>query len=292
MFKGYVLEQGEPRSGLSDIQEGLRRRNSPIGRALLTFALINRAIDTGNPADVEEAIAEANVAERMLPNNSLVLYVSLYARLVAAASYKEAQLEDRYQAILMEASKDADQLMPYLEQPNAAWAIWLYFNQTGDKEKALELARRSFELSQHGPFNAYIYAISLYEQDRIKEAIACLDRRRKSDIDGDILRAFLVAEDAGRDAGLEEYNKLVSKYSKQDSFLLGDILFFLGETEKPTQRSKSTAPSTSPPRTGKHLWKRTTCSVAGNSRKVSSWRPLASRELDSSTPISGLAFRG
>src|SRR5262249_8001534 len=121
---------------------------------------------------------------------------------------------------------------PFLEQPNPAWAVWLYFQQLGEKPKALDMARRSFEKSKGGPLTTYLYAMSLYEQGSVNEAINCLEQRRQSDFFGDVLRAYLLAEAVGKHAALAEYNKLAQMYLKESGLSLGGLLLFLGEKEK------------------------------------------------------------
>src|SRR5262249_9397718 len=67
--------------GLPDLDAGIQLRDSPLGRALRTLARANRAVDSGRRQDAEAARADADAARGMLPENPLVLYVSLYARL-------------------------------------------------------------------------------------------------------------------------------------------------------------------------------------------------------------------
>jgi tetratricopeptide (TPR) repeat protein len=100
LFKGFAREENEPGQGWADIDEGLRRANSPLGRALRAVARTNRAVDSGKPEDAEGAMADADAARGMVPDNQMVLFASVYARLTAAAFYQQAKLPDKREAVL------------------------------------------------------------------------------------------------------------------------------------------------------------------------------------------------
>jgi tetratricopeptide (TPR) repeat protein len=245
LFKGYALEQSDPGLGLADIMEGLRRRDSPVGRALLTITRTNRAFDSAKRDDAEEALAEANVARRMLPNNPLVLYACLYARLAAAGIYQEAELPEQRKAVLVEAAQDIQALMSYIEQPNPAFAIWMYFESIGDKGNALDYARRALDKSG-GSIPAFYCTVSLYEQSRYTEALKCLDQRQHPDLIADLLKAFVLAElSDGPRLALEEYHKLARKYPQQgvEAQCLCDLLLFLGRKEQAQAELQKSRPT-------------------------------------------------
>jgi serine/threonine protein kinase len=234
LFKGYAREINElGGQGLADLDEGIRQRDSPLGRALRTLARANRAIDSGQRRDAEAALDDANAARGMLQDNPLALYVSLYARLVAAGIYQEIKLPQERTAVLHEASRDAQALEPFIERPNSVFAMWLYFEETGDEGKALDVARRSFDPTGD-PVAAYYCAVSLYQQGRFAQALTVLDRRRRPDLGGDVTRVFLLAElpDGPRRA-LDAYQKLATAYP-QGGFQARakcEVLLFLGRKD-------------------------------------------------------------
>src|SRR5262249_17280937 len=112
LFRGYALEMHGVSQGLADLNEGLRRHNSPLGRALRAFVLANRAQDTGRRRGAEAAVADASLARGMLPTNCLALTASLYARTVAAGLYQEAGLFEQQRAELKEGVRDVLALNP------------------------------------------------------------------------------------------------------------------------------------------------------------------------------------
>jgi tetratricopeptide (TPR) repeat protein len=231
LFKGYARAMVEPGVlGLADLNEGIRRRDSPLGRALRALVRTQQAVHTGKREAVEEALADANAARGMLPDNLLVLYASLYARLVAAGIYQEVKLTEQRAAVLKEAAKDARALEPFAELPTPAWSMWLYFEEMGETGKALDVVRRSLDRSGN-PIAAFYCAESLYRQGRFPEALKCFDQRRQAEVAGDITRAFVLAElPDGPRLALDESNKLARKYPEQGWAV--DILLLLGRKEQ------------------------------------------------------------
>jgi serine/threonine protein kinase len=235
LFKGYAREPNEPGGlGLADLDEGIRRRDSPVGRALRTIARANRAIDSGRLQDAEAALADANAARGMLPDNPLVLYASLYARLVAAGIYQQRQLPKERAAVLQEGARDVQALEPFIDLPNSAFVMWLYFEQIGDRRKAVNVARRSLARSG-GSIAAFYGAASVYQQGKFADALRLVDQRRQPDLAGDVMRVFLMAElPNGPRLALDEYQRFARRYPQEGLPMrtTGEALLFLGRKEE------------------------------------------------------------
>jgi tetratricopeptide (TPR) repeat protein len=234
LFKGYARDVFEPGTGLPDLDEGIRQRNSLLGRALRAIVRSNRAIDTASREDTEAALSDANAARSILPTHPLVLQASLWARLVAAGFYQDAGLMEQRKAVLQEAARDVQALDSYIEHPGLVWIMHRYFEEIGDLERSLDVGRRSMMKSK-SPLVAMICAFVLYRQNRIREGLECLDRRQQGDLQGDITRAFLVAElpDGARRA-FDEYEKITKKYPAEGLELRfrSDLLLLLGRKEQ------------------------------------------------------------
>jgi serine/threonine protein kinase len=231
LFRGYARESNEPGRGLADVDEGIRQRDSPLGRALRAFVRANRAVDAASPQDAEEALADADAARGMLPTNQLVLYTSVYARLAAAAVYREAgRPEEERGAVLKDAARDVRALEPFVGLTNPAWMMWQYQDDTDDPRAALDVARRAFDRSQSA-IVTLCYVISLYRQHKFAEALACFDRRQQRDLIGDVTRGFVLAESPGGPRrALEESDKLARTYARETWELRyrAYLLLFLG----------------------------------------------------------------
>jgi serine/threonine protein kinase len=235
LFKGYAREQNEPGGlGLTDLNEGIRLRDSPLGRALRSLAWANRAIDSGKRKDAENALADANAARGMLPDNPLVLYTSLYARLAAAGVYLESGPPELRTAMLQEADRDAQALEPFIELPNSAFAMWLYFAEIGNEAKAADVARRSLERTRLSTPAVYL-ALSLYQQGDYAQALKFLGQRKQPDLGGDVTRIYLLAElPNGPRLALDEYHKFAAVYPQEGLPMRtkGEALLFLGRKKE------------------------------------------------------------
>lgn len=94
LFKG-LAQEGLAQEGLANLDEGIRQRNSALGRALRARARATRAVDTADQKGVEEALADADAAWLMMPDNPYVLHVSIQVRTIAAFMYREAELREK-----------------------------------------------------------------------------------------------------------------------------------------------------------------------------------------------------
>jgi hypothetical protein len=190
-------------------------------------------MDTAERKYAEEALADANAARGMLPDNALVLSANLYARTIAAGIYQEAGLPEQRRSVLEEAARDVQALQPFIALPNPAVYMWTFYKSIGDRDRALDVARRSLEASG-SPLAAYICAVDLYQQGRFAEALKCLDRRRQGEMLGDVMRAFVLAESPdGPRLALQEHDKITRKYPLDPWSLrfCRDILLLLGKKE-------------------------------------------------------------
>jgi serine/threonine protein kinase len=231
LFRGFARSMTEHGQGLADMDEALRRRDSPLGRALRAVVRAERAIDSGNCRYADEALADSDVARGLLPDNQMALCASLFARLAAAAVYQEAGLRDRRMAVLQDAARIVQTLDPFLGRANPTWLTWQYYDDLGDTDKALEVARRALDRSS-GPIPRFYCAVSLYRQGRFAEGLKCLPEGAQADLLGDITRGFLLAElPGGPHVALEEYNRFARKYPTaiEEHVEPGYLLLLLGQ---------------------------------------------------------------
>jgi len=229
LFKG--LAQGS-QDALANLDEGVRLRpDSPLGRAFRADARSNLAADLEDQKLAKEALADADAAWGMMPDNPYVLQVSIKARVIAGFIYKEAGLPEERAEVLRAAERDVRALEPLLDDlPGMFMSVWEFYHHNGDRSKSLSVARRALKASGNLTA-ATMCAIDLYHQEQFEEALKCLDQPRQTDPGLDIMRAFVLTEmDAGPARALKEYDKN-SRNLPQVPLAWKDVLLLVGEKE-------------------------------------------------------------
>src|SRR5262249_18019422 len=141
----------------------------------------------------EAALADANAARGMLPDNPFVLATSLDARVIAAGIYQEAKLGEQSGPMLREAKRDAHALEPFRDLFRCGNALWIYYEVTGQRDKALSIARRGMEQTGN-PAAVFGSAFGLYCDGKFSEALQCFDHLRQGDPYVDLTRVLVLAE--------------------------------------------------------------------------------------------------
>jgi serine/threonine protein kinase len=110
LFLGQAIACFRPADGLVLMDQALAERPSAIGHVLRAHAQMNLAIQTVEVADADVALADAQVAHRLLPGNSYPLMITAYARMAAALAYRRAGQKDKADEHLAAAGREADGL--------------------------------------------------------------------------------------------------------------------------------------------------------------------------------------
>src|SRR5262249_738958 len=113
---------------------------------------------------------------------------------------------------------------------NPTWMMWQYFQDIGESDKALDVARRALGRSGGG-LNAYYCAVALHQQGQFAEAAKCFDRPRHADVTGEVTRAFVLAQlPGGPGRALAECDQLARRYPREvwELRYRGYLLLFLG----------------------------------------------------------------
>jgi serine/threonine protein kinase len=145
LFKGRAQAYVDPERGLSSMDEAVRRRDSPMARLFRIEARINLALDTGNLAQAQRALDEANMAKGMLPEHPSVLLASVEAHLVAAHALAEAGQEQKRLAVLVEAENEVRSLERFPRLPQAIESRCFFLVYTGHEDAAYTIAQRSLK---------------------------------------------------------------------------------------------------------------------------------------------------
>jgi hypothetical protein len=193
LFKGYAQHYVDFDKSLQNLDEAVKRSHSPLARAIRAKNHLYQAEDHADLEKAERALADVRVAKEELPDNPFVLSMSVWAHAVAANLYLEAGEQERQQATLEEAKRDAQGLKHCDALLFPFQALWVYFEQTGQEHDCFDLSRRAAEKSD-APVIAYRYALALYRRGKSAEALEVLERSNWKAIAGDYLRVCVLAE--------------------------------------------------------------------------------------------------
>jgi hypothetical protein len=226
LFKAFAASQNESAKGLQALDEAVRHSRLPIARALRGGLRARLAGNDGNPSKALEALADLDAAQDYLPENAYLLSLSVYANLVAANLYLEANETDKPQEFFARAERDAQVLKSYEELPWPGMVRYFFFDQIGDDQLAFDVVRRAAEKSDYTQLRRY-YALEQYRRGQFADALQTLGPGM-STLTEDCIRAFLMAElhPANPLLAKEHADKIAEHYSVPNGSL--DVLRFLG----------------------------------------------------------------
>jgi serine/threonine protein kinase len=110
LFKGQAVSLEQPDEGIRLINEAMAERRSTLGHLMLAKGRLKLARITGTIADAKDAVAAAEIAKQLLPDNPVPHDGSYCARMCAAESYKRAGDPVRAAEHLAEAQHELEEL--------------------------------------------------------------------------------------------------------------------------------------------------------------------------------------
>jgi serine/threonine protein kinase len=171
LFKGLLETRLNPERGLQMLDEGIRRHDSVLARATRLEARANRALLTGKVEDAELALEDAQVAQRMLAGNALILARNVFAHLVAAGVYQSKGQPQDGERLLTQARLLAKELEQFAATPFAAKACFEFYEYVGDDEAAYAMSKRG---------NQFRLAVMLYRRGEYGNALEAAVERSRS----------------------------------------------------------------------------------------------------------------
>jgi serine/threonine protein kinase len=249
LFKGHAESMDDPARGLEDLDEAIRRRDSPIARVLRTGARTNVALDTGNVDMAQSAIDDAFVAKNMMPGYPFAIGTELTAHLAAMGVFRDAGEEDRADASLRQAGRDARELEGFPALPMSYGYRWQYLDLTGQEEAAHEVARKGYQEAENA-MTRDIYVHSLYERGEFEKALQVIERvggvgevsSRDAKLAGVAhwVRPFILAElPDGPSRALQVYKENSKLFTKGYAVILNQAtLLLLGKREEAMAASR------------------------------------------------------
>jgi serine/threonine protein kinase len=177
-FLGQAISVFRPADGLALMDQALAERPSGIGHVLRAWARVNLALVTGEVADADAGLVDAELAKRLLPGNPYTLTNLTYARLAAAIAYRRAGQKDKGDEYLAAAVRDADALARFrgnFECVCARYGVsFVRDGLAGQMDMTKEL--REAQAATPSPGLAFLEAENLFCLGRDAEAGALADK--------------------------------------------------------------------------------------------------------------------
>jgi serine/threonine protein kinase len=211
LFKGRAQAYVDPERGLSSMDEAVRTRDSPIARLFRTEARINLALDSGDLAPAERALAEARVAKGMLPEHSSALLASVDAHIVAAHAYGEARQEEKRRSVLAEAEEDARDLERFPRLTEAIDSRCFFLLQTGRENAAYDIFQSSLQDPTYMP--SKLCVLLIFRRGESGKALELLERRKVLAEWSTLLwKAYILADlPTGHTGALQAYKDFIAQ---------------------------------------------------------------------------------
>jgi tetratricopeptide (TPR) repeat protein len=193
LFKGYAQRWSSSEGSLKNLDEAVKRTQSPLALAIRADALLIQSEGTDDLKVAEEAVKNVEAAKASQPDNACVRSVSVWAHVVAANLYLENGSPEKRRIALEDAKRDAEALKTSDTISFPFEGLMLYYEQTGQESACLDLGRRAHEKSD-APIFAYKYALALYRNGDPNAALRALKKVKKNVLSVDALRTLLLAE--------------------------------------------------------------------------------------------------
>jgi serine/threonine protein kinase len=201
LFLGMIQTFSAPGQALATLDKAVSfPRTAPMARAVRAATWGSLATETGDPSAAEHAVEEARVARVLLPDNPIIRGYTLSALLAAASTFESSGQDGRRREALAEAERDYGAIEEEFASQLVVGFRWMYLRYLGNHRATFDLARRSWQLPARRPMDASFYALVLYEQGRVDEALTVIEDSRRGDVyraARDTLWIFALAEGPG-----------------------------------------------------------------------------------------------
>ena len=251
IFKGYSKYWMNPGQALQELNKAVDHSRSPLARAICADVRWNVAEQHSDAEEARRALRDIQAAKEYLSDNPVVLSISVFANLAAANVFRERQLFTEQQDAFQHATIDAEQLDRWKSLRYPSDALWSYYSRLQNEQKMLEIAQKSAEHSTI-PNMLHRYAVVLCRRGQFADALNVLDRRQWREIDGDCLRAYILAEmnPGNADAALasireayEYYSKkIISEHMSSELDTCRRIFFLLGRNDEAISAYRAARP--------------------------------------------------
>jgi hypothetical protein len=260
LFKGVAEAPVFPERALENLDEAVRRRDSAVARLMRAEVGVFRANDTGEPEHAASALEDARRAKGLLPDNPMALVTDLRAQLVAAHVYGQTGQNEKREACLDEAERDARALESFDGFARAHQARASYFEFVGQNDRALAEWRQGAKAPQASNTIIRGYPAALYRAGRFHEALSALDQSGlpKQGAINDMFRLYILAElPNGRGQAIAECRDIAWAELQDLGWHIGPtVLRFLGHKSEAMAAARQLRDQVAPMPTWMQGWYR------------------------------------
>ena len=178
LFLGRAIGEFQPAEGLPLMNDALAERPSGIGHVMRADLRVTLATDTGVVADADAAIADAEMARRLLPGNPYPLSTVAFAQLSATAAYRHAGRADRAEEHLAAASRVTDELARFRGNYDAVFTRYCVAIHRDGLNGRMDMLAELHQTRATAPAAglAFLEAYNLFCLGRDVEAAAVADK--------------------------------------------------------------------------------------------------------------------
>ena len=175
LLLGQVQMYDDPVAGLRRLDEAvLQHRDSVVARLLRGSVRTGRAVDTGDPSDIETALEDLAIVGELIGANPYVLSRQMRAHLAAATIYEATQQPAERQKHLRRAAELAEEFLQFpAEWRSRVWRAF-YFDYIAEDAKAVAQWQHLREQ------RIFHLVLTLFRMGQYEEALAvCEERLRR-----------------------------------------------------------------------------------------------------------------
>lgn len=247
LFKGHAIGIHRPAEGLPLMDEALAERPSGMGHVLRAGVRGILAAFSGSMADAEAAVFDADMAKRLLADNSFALAESAQAHITAAVAYRKTGQMEKRDEHLTAAAREAEALAQFpLDQRAVQTRCEVSVVCDGLEPRAEMIAPlQQIRSIARGPGLAFWEAYDLFCLGRDAEAKAVSDEFPTDRLNGHLRVLLALSQRDGRADARQAWELFCSPDGREYFRLEAAPLLFAvgnpGELQElvPTLRAKS-----------------------------------------------------
>jgi serine/threonine protein kinase len=232
--KAAALEPYTPKQSLALLDKAIEARPSVVAFGTRAICLIRLASNENDLSIVNDAMADAAAARRIMKDSPVAIVRSVIVHYCAAVLYELTKKTKEHAEAMRIAGEDAEALKAFPDIPIAVVVRGEFLAERGMNSEAIEW----FEMCmKHKPLvrsATDIYAWLLYEQGQADKAYGVMEQIPPGKNDMDIDRAIFAADaiNGGPDRARKICDEMEVERSVFGQFKRLTLLFFLGEREK------------------------------------------------------------